>query len=218
MKNKDYIIRQETKADYQAVEKLTREAFWNQHVPGCNEHYLVHVMRNHKDFVPELDYVVELGKEIVANVMYTRSKLIDEKGNEKVILSFGPLSVLPEYQRQGFGRALLEFTFDKAVDLGYDVVAIFGHPSNYVSRGLISCKKHNVCLEGDIYPTALLVKELKKGVLDGRKWYFHAGDVEEALEDEEAVNQFDALFPHKEKEWRLSQEEFYIYSHSTITR
>lgn len=218
MKNKDYIIRQETKADYQAVENLTREAFWNQHVPGCNEHYLVHVMRNHKDFVPELDYVVELGKEIVANVMYTRSKLIDEKGNEKVILSFGPLSVLPEYQRQGFGRALLEFTFDKAVDLGYDVVAIFGHPSNYVSRGLLSCKKHNVCLEGDIYPTALLVKELKKGVLDGRKWYFHAGDVEEALEDEEAVNQFDALFPHKEKEWRLSQEEFYIYSHSTITR
>lgn len=218
MKNKDYIIRQETKADYNAVENLTREAFWNQHVPGCNEHYLVHVMRNHKDFVPELDYVVELGKEIVANVMYTRSKLIDEKGNEKVILSFGPLSVLPEYQRQGFGRALLEFTFDKAVDLGYDVVAIFGHPSNYVSRGLISCKKHNVCLEGDIYPTALLVKELKKGVLDGRKWYFHAGDVEEALEDEEAVNQFDALFPHKEKEWRLSQEEFYIYSHSTITR
>lgn len=218
MKNKDYIIRQETKADYQAVENLTREAFWNQHVPGCNEHYLVHVMRNHKDFVPELDYVVELGKEIVANVMYTRSKLIDEKGNEKVILSFGPLSVLPEYQRQGFGRALLEFTFDKAGDLGYDVVAIFGHPSNYVSRGLISCKKHNVCLEGDIYPTALLVKELKKGVLDGRKWYFHAGDVEEALEDEEAVNRFDALFPHKEKEWRLSQEEFYIYSHSTITR
>ena len=47
MKERDYIIRQETKADHQTVETLTREAFWNQSVPGCNEHYFVHTMRQH---------------------------------------------------------------------------------------------------------------------------------------------------------------------------
>ena len=44
-------IRKETKADYRIVEELTREAFWNLHSPGCDEHYLVHVLRNHPDFI-----------------------------------------------------------------------------------------------------------------------------------------------------------------------
>lgn len=48
-------IRNETPADYRAVEDLTRRAFYNLYVPGCHEHYLVHVMRDHPDFLPELD-------------------------------------------------------------------------------------------------------------------------------------------------------------------
>ena len=53
MNKYDYIIRLETPNDYRAVEHLTREAFWNQNVPGCDEHYLVHTMREHADFIPE---------------------------------------------------------------------------------------------------------------------------------------------------------------------
>ena len=44
------VIRLEAPGDYRAVENLTREAFWNQSVPGCDEHYLVHTMRRHPDF------------------------------------------------------------------------------------------------------------------------------------------------------------------------
>ncbi len=66
----DYIIRHEKSEDYRIVEELTRKAFWNIHVPGCNEHYLVHVMRKHKDFIPELDYVIEKDKKIIGNIMY----------------------------------------------------------------------------------------------------------------------------------------------------
>ncbi len=216
MNKNDFIIRLETISDHREVENLTREAFWNQYVPGCNEHYLVHVMRNHEDFVPELDFVIEFNGKIIGNVMYTKSKLIDENGFEKLILSFGPVSILPEYQRKGFGKMLLEHSFLKAKELGYDTIVIFGHPGNYIARGFKSCKKYNVCLEGDVYPTAMLVKELKDNVLDGRKWYFHESPVSELCGDDEAVCNFDALFPHKEKKWMLSQEEFYIYSHSTI--
>lgn len=60
----------------------------------------------------------------------------------------------------------------KATAMGYDTVVIFGSPPNYVSSGFVSCKKHNVCVEGGRFPAAMLVKELKAGALDGRKWYY----------------------------------------------
>lgn len=40
------LIRHETEADHRAVEELTREAFWNLHRPGCDEHYTTHLIRN----------------------------------------------------------------------------------------------------------------------------------------------------------------------------
>ena len=62
-------IRNETPADYRAVEELTRLAFWNVNMPGCDEHYLVHIMRSHPDFIPELDFVIEEdGKIVVVSV------------------------------------------------------------------------------------------------------------------------------------------------------
>ncbi len=62
------------------------------------------------------------------------------------------------------------------------------------------------------------MKELKDGVLDGRRWYFHESSFGDACADEEAVAAFDAAFSPKEKRWQPSQEEFYIHSHSSIDR
>lgn len=115
--------------------------------------------------------MAEQDGRIIGNVMYTRSHLTDETGKEKEILTFGPLAVLPGYQRMGVGRALLERSFEIARNMGYDVI-IFGSPANYITRGFKSCRKFNICPEGDIFPTAMLVKELKEGVLDGRKMIF----------------------------------------------
>lgn len=207
-------IRRETAADYRAVEELHRNAFWNVQVPGCSEHYLAHVLRKHPDFIPELDLVYELDGKIAGNVMYTKSELLEESGNSTGILTFGPIGVAPEYQRRGIGKALLEASFDIAAGLGYPAIAIFGDPDNYVARGFRSCKRYNVCLEGDVYPAALLVKELKPGFFDGRKLVFRESPAYEIQErDAEA---FDAGFPPKEKAFRPSQETFFILSHSTI--
>lgn len=206
-------IRNETENDYRAVEELTREAFWNLNFPGCSEHYLVHVLRSHADFIPELDLVAEADGKIVGSIIYSKSKLTDEKGNEKDILTFGPLSVSPEYQRKGIGKALIEHSFIKAAELGYDTVVIFGSPSNYISRGFKSCKKYNVSLNG-YFPTAMLVKELKENALDGRSWNFSESSAFEI--DENAADEFDKTFEPKEKAYSKSQEEFFIYSHSSI--
>ncbi len=199
MTNKDFTIRLETPDDYFEVENLAREAFWNLSVPGCNEHYFVHLMRKHGDFIPELDYVIEKDGKIIALVMYAKAKLVDENGNEKNIITMGPLCVHPDYQRCGYGKTLLEYTFVKAIELGYDIVVNFGNPDNYVARGYKSCKKYNVCFEGDFFPAALLVKELKEGTLDGRKWFYYPSNVDEPCNDEQAVEVFDKLFPPKEK-------------------
>lgn len=207
-------IRPETPADYRAVEEMTREAFWNQYVPGCEEHYLVHSMRTHPDFIPQLALVAELGGEIVGNVMYTKCRLTDEGGREKEILTFGPLTVRPGYQRRGIGKALLERSFDIARALGYDTVVIFGNPGNYVSRGFQSCKKLGVSIPGGKFPCAMLVKELVPGVLEGRQWVYRESPAFQV--DPKGFDDFDATFPPREKLWQPSQEEFYIYSHSSL--
>ena len=207
-------IRTEQPNDYETVETLTRKAFWNLYVPGCHEHYLAHIIRNHEDFLPELDLVLELDGQIIGNIMYTKARLVDEAGTEKEILTFGPVCIHPEYQRLGYGKRLMEYSFQQAVALGYDVIVIFGTPGNYVSRGFKSCKKYNVCLEGDIWPAAMLVKELVSGALDGRKWIYHESPVME-LSEEEAQKYDDSLEPMPKK-WQPSQEEFYIMSHSFI--
>ncbi len=114
----DYVIRNEKSDDYRIVEEITRKAFWNIHVPGCNEHYLVHVMRKHPDFIPELDYVIEKDNRIIGNIMYAKAKLVGDKGTQKTILTFGPVSILPDYQRKGYGKRLIEYSFIQALELG----------------------------------------------------------------------------------------------------
>ena len=213
------VIRPETEKDYRAVEEMTREAFWNVYKPGADEHYLVHSMRSHPDFIPALAFVAELDGRIVGNIMYTKAWLEDEEGNRKEILTFGPLTVAREYQRRKVGKALIEHSFGAARGMGYDTVAIFGNPGNYVSRGFVSCKKKHVSLGlKDNFPTALLVCELVPGALEGKKWSFIASTAADCCDDTAAVEAFDTSFPPKEKKWMPSQEEFYIYCHSSVVR
>lgn len=216
MNKNDYIIRLETEKDYREVENLAREAFWNLSVPGCDEHYFIHVMRKHKDFIPELSHVVETDGRIIGCIMYTKAELADENGNIKPIVTMGPLCIHPDFQRMGYGKALLEHTFEIVKEMGYDVVINFGNPDNYVARGYKSCKKYNVCFEGDIFPAPLLVKVLSDDALDGRKWFYRPSNIDEPCKDTEAVAEFDKQFPQKVKAWQPSQEEFYIHSHSII--
>lgn len=212
-------IRLETEKDHRAVEELTREAFWNVHQPGADEHYFVHQMRKHPDFIPELAFVLELDGEIVGNIMYTKAWLEGENGERKEILSFGPLCVAHKYQRHKLGKMLIEHSFEAARTMGYDVCIIFGNPGNYVSRGFVNCKKKNVSFGVDgNFPTALLVCELASCALDGRKWMYVPSTAADCCEDTAAVEAFDATFPPKEKKWMPSQEEFYIYSHSSVVR
>lgn len=209
------VIRNETEKDYKTVEEITRKAFYNIYVPGCMEHYLVHIMRDHEDFIKELDFVIELDGKVIGNIMYTKAKLVDEAGEEKEILTFGPVSILPEYQRMGYGKQLMEHSFQKARQMGYDVVVIFGNPGNYVSRGFKSSSRYHICLPDGSYPTAMLAKELRENTLDGRKWMYYDSPVMQV--DEKEAKDYDDSLEKMEKKVLPCQEEFYILSHSCLS-
>ena len=123
-------IRNEEKADYRRVEEITRKAFWNLYVPGCNEHYLAHVMRSHSDFVPELDFVIEVDGQVIGNTC-TQGKALDERGGRRFL--FRPGLYFAGYQRMGYGRGFWSILEAARALARRDWNSA---PGNYVSRGL----------------------------------------------------------------------------------
>lgn len=210
------IIRNELISDYRTVEEMIKSAFWNLSVPGCNEHYFAHQVRKSDDFIPELDFVMEEDGQIIGHIIYVKAKLVAKDGKEKEILSFGPFTIHPDYQRKGYGRLLLEYSFEEARKLGYDTVAIFGNPENYACYGFKNCRRYNVCLEEDVYPVALMVKELSEGVLSGDNWKYVESPAHNL--DESGFEEYDSTFPQMEKGYKYTQELFYIYSRSNLLR
>lgn len=210
------IIRQETKKEYREVEELIKKAFWNVNMPGCNEHYLAHKLRGHNDFIPELDLVLEEDNIIIGNIMCAESKLVDKDKNEKKVLTFGPLSIHPDYQRRGYGKKLLSVFFEKAVRMGYDTIVIFGNPENYICNGFKGCFKYNVSVGDGVFPTAMLVRELIEGALKNKSWTFCESPAYDV--DYSGFDEFDKDFEHMEKAYAKSQELFDIYCQSRIVK
>ncbi len=201
-------IRREEEADYRIVEEVTREAFWNLNVPGCDEHYVAHCIRKHPDCIPELDYVAEIDNKIVGSIMYTKSCVVDEQQNKIDTVTFGPVCVLPGYQRKGIGTALINHTKEIAIRNKNTAIIILGHPHNYCTHGFKNCIDFNISNSDGRFPYGQLVLELEKGIFEGRKWKFYYSPVYEINAAE--VELFDTQFPEKNKEYRPSQEEFSI--------
>jgi putative acetyltransferase len=209
----DLTLRVEAPADYRAVEELTREAFWNVHVPGCDEHYLVHLMREHSDFLPELSFVAELQGRIVGNIMTTRSLLKSDSRDLKG-LTVGPVSVHPDFQRKGIGRALLARVAEDGRKRGEAAIVLFGHPHDYVGAGYRNAKDLGIATSDGSHPLSLLALELLPGALAGTSWRIHFGSV---FEIPSGFFEFDKTFLQREVGWRPSQELFAMTKRARLT-
>ncbi len=197
-------IRLEQPDDYRAVEYLTREAFWNHHVPGCNEHFLAHLLRQSDCFLPELDFVAEANGECIGNIMYTKANVICDSGETLCVLSFGPLSVLPEWQGKGVGSALVRHSLERASELGYTAVLIYGDPAFYSRLGFVAAEKFGIGSSDDSYADALQALELVEDALKDKSGRFAEDHVYEV--DDAEADVFDATFPHKEKQEGLPSQ------------
>ena len=203
-------FRLEKEEDYRIVEEITREAFWNLYIPGATEHFIIHKLRKSKAFIPELDYVVLDDNKIIGNIVYTHAKIIDKNNIEHKILSFGPVSILPEYQNKGVGKALIEYTKNIAKELGYNGIVIYGYPGFYAKVGFTGAIKYKISRFDGKYAKALLALELYEGALEGISGKFNEDSSFEVTERD--IEDFDKTFLPKEKFRTKTQEEFEIYS------
>ena len=196
--NMDISLRPEKMYDYRQSECVTREAFWNLMEPGCNEHYLLHIMRSDGDFVPELDFIAEKDGRVIGNIVYARSSVIDHRGLRHEVLTFGPVSVLPEFQKSGIGARLILHTLDLAGNMGYRAVIIFGHPDYYPRFGFKRAREFGLAASNGEAPDAFMALELVQGSLaELGGGVFHEADVYHV--DKQASDEFDKMFRHKEK-------------------
>lgn len=199
MKN-NCTVRLETKKDWKEVENLTREVFWNKYRPGCTEHYVLHNFRNLPDFVKELDYVIEEAGRIVAHIMYCKSEIMCGNGCIVPIMTFGPVSVLPECQGRGYGGKLIRFTMEKALELGCGAIAITGNADYYQQFGFVSGHSMHIyyaAVPKDDEAPFFMVKELQPGYLTGITGTFQ--DPDGYIVEDADVEEFDKDFSPKEK-------------------
>lgn len=188
------IIRNETKEDYYATELMTMRAFWNLHGPGCNEHLMVHKLRDAKEYVPELSRVAELDGKIVGAIFYSKARVVD--GDiEHEVLTFGPLAVEPTCFSMGIGARLLEETLPLAKKAGYKGVVICGEPKYYPKHGFVTCDRFDIHHPGFGNADAFMAYPLNEG-FEEIHGYFYEAPVFEECEDEKEIEEFTKGFPY----------------------
>jgi predicted N-acetyltransferase YhbS len=206
----ELIIRNERENEYRTVEELTREAFWNLYVPGCSEHFYLHNVRDSGEFIPELDFVAELDGQVIGNIIYTRGKVVDAVQKTHEVICFGPVSVLPVYQKQGLGSALIWHSLDKAQSLGFNIVCIYGDPRYYHRFGFRCGERYDITNAEGKFAVALMVLELVPGALRRVSGGLMESDLFNM--DDKAFQKYESTFPPREKAVTESQAEFKILS------
>lgn len=192
-------IRLETKKDYFEVENLIREAFYNVYRSGCFEHFVVHNLRNDKSFIKELDYVLIVDNKIIGHIVYSLGKLKYNNGLEKNILTFGPVSILPIYQHMGYGEKLINYTMEKAYNLGFNEIVITGDPNYYKKYGFESAFQYNIYYEGldkSEESPFFMIKIFDKNKFKNSDAVYSDSDCFNVNNEELEI--FDKKFPHKE--------------------
>ncbi|MDL2206754.1 N-acetyltransferase [Eubacteriales bacterium OttesenSCG-928-N13] len=201
--------------DQVTLEHIAREAFWNLYQQGCDEHYLVHLLKDSPDLLPQYNLIAELDGQPVGYILYTRSWVQDDSGARHDMLTFGPLCVLPAHQRRGIGRQLVQQSAQLARDRGEKAIIIFGNPSNYVPYGFLSTRDFEIRTQQGTYPMSMLVLPLYDGALDGISGVHHDAEVFETY-DPAPAEAYDQAFPPKEKRKTWTQVEFSINSRAII--
>lgn len=193
-----FIFRSETEKDYSAVEFLIREAFWNKYQPGCEEHYLLHILRGSESVIPALCDVCEADGEIVGHILYTHASIVCDTGETFPVITFGPISVRPDMQGKGIGAQLIRRTMARASEMGFAGVVITGNPAYYHRFGFRPASDFGILYEdGSSFPE-LMAAELHEGSLRAISGRIRFAPEYSSIKEEDVLA-FDAQFPKRER-------------------
>lgn len=200
MSKNDCIIRLERKEEHREIENLVRESFWNVYRPGCLEHYVLHTLRDDEAFVPELDFVMEKDGRPIGQNVFVKAKIQSDDGREIPIVTMGPICITPELKRKGYGKILLDYSLEKAAEMGFGAVCFEGNIDFYGKSGFTFASKFGIRYHGlpeDADSSFFVCRELIPGYLDGITGEY--ATPQGYFVDEAAAEEFDKAFPHKEK-------------------
>lgn len=196
----DVVVRIEEARDYHRVEEITREAFSYYErieqggIGSPYEHWMVNELRK-RDGIKELSLVAEVDGKLVGHIICSDARIETTDRISIHVLNFGPISVLPEYQQQGVGKALIHSMIEKSKVMGYGAIMFFGRPEYYPQFGFVEADVFGITdCYGKNYP-AFMAMELKEGYLSnvrGSKYY--ESDIYNDSQNCEAVKEFDKSF------------------------
>ena len=201
MNRNDIIIRLEKKEDYREVENLVRESFWNVYRPGCSEHYVIHVLRDDPAFVKDLDLVMEQNGKLIGQNMFMKTVINADAGGDVGVLTMGPIGITPELKRCGYGKMLLDYSLEKATEMGFGAVLFEGNIDFYGKSGIDFASSFGIRyhdLPEDADASFFLCKELIPGYLEGVTGVYQTP--QGYYVDDADVEEFDKGFPPKEKQ------------------
>lgn len=139
------MIRKEDATDYETIYSVVKKAFDNAEHADGNEPDLVNALRKGNAFIPELSLVAEIDGEIVGHILFTKAKVEND-----TVLVLAPLSVLPEYQRQGIGTALIYEGHRIAKELGYGYSIVLGSEKFYPKTGYLPADTFGIIPSFDV--------------------------------------------------------------------
>ena len=123
-------IRSETDADAYAISDVTIAAFKTLEISNHTEQFIVEALRAAKALTISL--VAELDAKVIGHVAFSPVTISDGTPSW---YGLGPVSVLPEYQRQGIGKALIEVSLSRLRDINAQGCCLVGHPEYYRQFG-----------------------------------------------------------------------------------
>ena len=201
MNTNDIAIRLEKKEEYREVENLIRESFWNVYKPGCSEHYVIHMLREDPAFVKELNFVMEKDGKPIGQNMFMRTIIESDDGRIIPVLTMGPICITPELKRKGYGKFLLDYSLEKATELGYGAVLFEGNIDFYGKSGFKYARNFGIRyhdLPEGVDDSFFLCKELMPGYLEEITGVYQTP--QGYYVDDADVEAFDKTFPPKKKE------------------
>lgn len=193
----EVLIQKIIEKDFFQTEIITRESFWNLYRPGCVEHLILHNLRKSKSYISELDLGAVFGNELIGHIISTKAKVVDSQNSEHQVLCVGPLSVLPEFQKQGTGSELMKYAIATARESGFTGMILFGNPDYYHRFGFRNAQEYGITTkDGENFEPFMALELQNNGLANVKGRFFEADAFEFGSED---LIEFEKKFPFKEK-------------------
>lgn len=200
MKTNNYLIRLQKESELREVENLVRDSFWNVYRPGCSEHLVLHNLQKYCDFIPSLSFVMEQNGILIGQNVFCKTKIKGDNGKDIPILTMGPICIKPSLKRKGYGKILLDYSLQKATELGYGAICFEGNIDFYGKSGFDFASKFNIRYHGlkeEDDSSFFLCKELIPNFLAGVSGEYSTPEV--YLVSDKEVELFDKNFTPKQK-------------------